>query len=151
KRLMQVSARRQYILIIAARGLQTSVEKSADNVHLFNFVPQLQVLKYADVFITHGGLNSIREAIHTEVPMLLYPVHPEYDPIGNAARIAYHQLGLRGKAATDTEDDIAQKLEELLSNPLYKRNIRKLKVQDLQQYTPGNFMQKLASIAPLSI
>src|SRR5918993_1712892 len=153
KRLMRVSTRRQYILIIAARGLQTSVEMSADsdNVHIFNFVPQLQVLKHADVFITHGGLNSIREAIYTEVPMLLCPVHPEYDPIGNAARIAYHQLGLRGKAATDTEDDIAQKLDELLSNPLYKRNIRKLKVRDLQQYTPGNFMQKLASIAPLSI
>ena len=50
----------------------------SDNVHIFTFVRQLQVLKHADVFITHGGLNSIREAVHTEVPMLLFPVHPEY-------------------------------------------------------------------------
>jgi zeaxanthin glucosyltransferase len=150
RRLMQVSTRRQYILIIAARGLQASVGTSADsdNVHIFNSVPQLQVLKHADVFITHGGLNSIREAVHTEVPMLLYPVHPEYDPIGNAARIAYHQLGLRGKATTDSEAEIDKKIKELLSNPLYKSNIRALKQRD-SQYTAENFIQKINSMRTL--
>ncbi len=147
-KLTQVTARQNYILVLALKAKHEDVAKlrTRGNIYIFNFVPQLQVLKHADLFITHGGLNSIREAVCAEVPMLLYPIHPEYDPIGNAARIAYHQLGLRGKAATDTEDDIGQKLEELFSNPLYKRNVQKLKLRDLQQYTPEHFMQKLNSI-----
>ena len=121
------------------------------DVYIFNFVPQLQVLKGADLFITHGGLNSIREAINAEVPMLLYPVHPEFDPVGNAARIVYHQLGLRGNAVTDIDDEIDVKINELLSNPLYKKNIQELKQRDSQHYTAEHFMQKLNSISPLSI
>lgn len=31
------------------------------NVHIYNSVPQLQVLTMADVFVTHGGMNSISE------------------------------------------------------------------------------------------
>ena len=153
KKLTQVTVRRNYILVVALKSKQEDVAKlrTRENIYIFNFVPQLQVLKHADLFITHGGLNSIREAVYAEVPMLLYPIHPEYDPIGNAARIAYHQLGLRGKAATDTEEDIGQKLEELLSNPLYKTNVQKLKQRDLQQYTPDYFIEKLNSINPLSI
>src|SRR5688572_16923885 len=119
KKLIQVSASNNYVLVIAVKAKQVDLDKlvTTGNVYIFNFVPQLQILKYADLFITHGGLNAIREAVHAEVPMLLYPIHPEYDPIGNAARIAYHQLGLRGKAATDTEGEIDEKIKELLSNP----------------------------------
>ena len=153
RKLIQVSLKRSYILLIALNAKHEDIMKLTvkGDVYIFNFVPQLQVLKGADVFITHGGLNSIREAINAEVPMLLYPVHPEFDPIGNAARIVYHQLGLRGNAATDIDDEIDAKIHELLSNPLYKNNIKELKQRDSQQCTPGHFMQKLNSISPLSI
>ena len=153
RKLIQVSLRKNYILVIALNAKQKDIMKLAvkGDVYIFNFVPQLQVLKDADLFITHGGLNSIREAINAEVPMLLYPVHPEFDPIGNAARIEYHRLGLRGNAATDSDDEIDAKINELLSNPLYKKNIQELKQVDSHQYTAGHFMQKLNSISPLSI
>ena len=34
-----------------------------DNVHIYKSVPQLEVLKIADVFVTHGGMNSVSEAL----------------------------------------------------------------------------------------
>ena len=153
RKLIQVSLRKNYILVMAIKAKHDDIMKLAvkGDVYIFNFVPQLQVLKDADLFITHGGLNSIREAVNAEVPMLLYPVHPEFDPIGNAARIVYHRLGLRGNAATDSDDEIDAKINELLSNPLYKKNIQELKQRDSHQYTPGHFMQKINSISPLSI
>ena len=152
KKLIQVSLRKTYILIIALKAKQEDIAELGitSNVYLFNFVPQLEVLKHTDVFITHGGLNSIREGVHAEVPMLLYPIHTEYDPIGNAARIAYHRLGLRGNAITDTEEEIDEKIKELLSNPVYKKCIQELKYRD-SQYTAESFLQKLNSIKPLSI
>ena len=149
--MIQASAKERHLLVIAAKGIPKDVATLAanDSVYIFDFVPQLQVLMYADVFITHGGLNSIREAVHAEVPMLLYPIHSEYDPIGNAARIAYHKLGLRGSAHSDTALEIANKLKEILSNPVYKANVQKLKRQDAA-YTGDNFLRILSGIKSLS-
>ena len=43
------------------------------NVHIYNSVPQLQVLTMADVFVTHGGMNSISEALNFGTSMVVIP------------------------------------------------------------------------------
>jgi MGT family glycosyltransferase len=43
------------------------------NVQVADYVDQWQVLREADVFITHQGMNSTHEAIYNRVPMLSYP------------------------------------------------------------------------------
>ena len=53
------------------------------------YVPQLAVLAVADVFVTHGGMNSISEAVTYGVPMVVVPNTVEQAV--NAARI--EQLG----------------------------------------------------------
>ena len=37
------------------------------------FVPQLEVLARAALFVTHGGMNSVNEAMYAGVPMLVVP------------------------------------------------------------------------------
>ncbi|MFI6294714.1 macrolide family glycosyltransferase [Nonomuraea sp. NPDC050790] len=44
-----------------------------DNVIARRTVPQLQVLSRAALFVTHGGMNSVNEAMAAGVPMLLIP------------------------------------------------------------------------------
>lgn len=44
-----------------------------ENFHVFPFVPQPLVLEMADVFITHGGMNSINEAFVSGTPMVVIP------------------------------------------------------------------------------
>jgi MGT family glycosyltransferase len=44
-----------------------------ENFTVAQFVPQLAVLRKADVFITHGGMSSISEAILSRVPMVVVP------------------------------------------------------------------------------
>ena len=41
------------------------------NIHIYNFVPQLEVLKIADVFVTHGGMNSVSETLVYGTPMVV--------------------------------------------------------------------------------
>lgn len=41
---------------------------------VYRYAPQLQILRHASVFITHGGANSVMEAIAAGVPMLLSPM-----------------------------------------------------------------------------
>lgn len=43
------------------------------NVRVADYVDQQSVLRQADVFLTHHGLNSSHEAIYHRVPMLSYP------------------------------------------------------------------------------
>ncbi|WP_276369573.1 glycosyltransferase [Chryseolinea sp. H1M3-3] len=147
RKVVAVTSQEQFILILSLRANDEDISefKLAKNVFTFKSVPQLEVLKYSDVFITHCGMNSIKEAVLHEVPMLAYPIHPEFDPYGNAARIAYNKLGLRGNAMADTPNEIRLKIKEILSNPIYRKNIQALKRHDML-YTASNFMKKFLSI-----
>ncbi|HEX6765840.1 MAG TPA: hypothetical protein VF103_10195, partial [Polyangiaceae bacterium] len=44
------------------------------NVSVHDYVDQWAVLREADVFMTHHGLNSTHEAVFNEVPMISYPI-----------------------------------------------------------------------------
>ncbi len=44
------------------------------NIWAYSFVPQLEVLRRSDLFITHGGMNSVNEAMYYGVPMLVTPI-----------------------------------------------------------------------------
>jgi MGT family glycosyltransferase len=63
----------------------SSLEPIPENFSVAQFVPQLSVLKDADVFITHGGMNSISEAVMYGVPMIVVPNTVEQAL--NAARV----------------------------------------------------------------
>ena len=43
------------------------------NVLVRRFVPQPEVLARAALFVTHGGMNSVNEALYAGVPMLVVP------------------------------------------------------------------------------
>lgn len=45
-----------------------------DNVQIAAYVPQLKLLEHAHVFISHGGANSVMEALYHGVPLLLIPL-----------------------------------------------------------------------------
>jgi len=61
------------------------------NVRVFPFVPQLEVLRRARLMLSHGGLNSVKEALCCGVPLCILPF--DMDQPGNAARISHHGYG----------------------------------------------------------
>ena len=52
---------------------RTRASLSRSNVSVHSRVDQQEVLKEADVFVTHHGMNSTHEAIFYRVPMISYP------------------------------------------------------------------------------
>ncbi|MDE5598011.1 MAG: glycosyl transferase, partial [Lachnospiraceae bacterium] len=44
-----------------------------DNISVYPYVDQLNVLSKADAFITHCGMNSVSESLYMAAPMILYP------------------------------------------------------------------------------
>ncbi len=63
-------------LVVMAVGRGTEVASLGalpDNVIVREYVPQLAILKRAELFLTHAGMNSVQEALYFGVPMMLYP------------------------------------------------------------------------------
>jgi len=92
-----------------------------ENADVFSWVPQLDILKLTSIAIIHGGLGSIKECIHSGVPMLIVPMGR--DQADNAERIEYHQIGYSISFDTITKEIIAEKLIELFENQDRKGNL----------------------------
>ncbi|WP_433803673.1 glycosyltransferase [Actinomycetospora sp. CA-084318] len=77
-------------VVVATAGLACDVEP-APHVHLERWVPQPLLLQVADAMITHGGYNTVREAVRHGVPMVAFPQFG--DQFASAGRIAALGLG----------------------------------------------------------
>ena len=85
-------------------------------------VPQLEVLRRADIFITHGGMNSVSEGCWYGVPMIVLP--QVGDQVVIASRVA--QLGAAEKLTGITPQSIRVLSEKVLSDSSYKKQSAKI-------------------------
>ncbi|GHJ13558.1 MULTISPECIES: glycosyltransferase [unclassified Micromonospora] len=60
--------------VIAAVGDLAEDLALPDDVLTAPYLPQREVLERADVFVTHGGYNSVAESIRAATPMLVIPL-----------------------------------------------------------------------------
>ena len=95
-----------------------------ENLHIFNKIPQLDILKHCDLMITHGGMNSLTECVLNKVPAIVYPLAKHWDQNGNAARVAYHGIGIRGSFKKISAKNLQANIEKMLANyNFYKANM----------------------------
>ncbi len=118
----------EWNLVLATGMIETrQLSKVPDNVLVYKKVPQLEVLKRCQAIITHGGLNSVLEAIDHKVPLLAYPLNERWDQNGNAARVEYYGVGLRGRMQNAQTGQILKQLDLLLHDEVYLQNLLILK------------------------
>lgn len=112
-------------LILGLGGQLTVKDLPAlpDNVHAFAWVPQLKVLQQANCAINNSGINSINECLYFGVPMLVYSLD-RFDQNGDAARIAYYDLGIAGDIAHDSPEQIRDYIKSLLSDQRYQTQVK---------------------------
>ncbi|MEU8150832.1 macrolide family glycosyltransferase [Nonomuraea sp. NPDC048901] len=62
------------VVISAGRSIASwDLGAIPDNIRVEAFVPQVELLRHASLFITHGGTNSVYEALSFGVPMVVIP------------------------------------------------------------------------------
>ena len=116
-----VANEKKWILLMTLGGnIATDlIEPVPSNVFLFSWVPQLKILANADCSINHAGINSINECLHYSVPILAYS-GKHFDQNGNAARVAYHGMGIRGDKDFDDSEIIKNNISRVLNEPSFK-------------------------------
>lgn len=97
-------------------------------VHPFSWVPQVDVLRVADVAVTHGGINTLDECVMCGVPALVY-CGGETDMAGSTARVAFHGIGIVGDRDHDGTAEICRHLDRLMHEPSFASNITRLREQ----------------------
>jgi MGT family glycosyltransferase len=123
------------VIISVGKNLDSRKLKNIpSNIHIYKSVPQLEVLNMADVFVTHGGMNSVSEALVYGVSMVVIPFVSD-QPV-NAQCIEKLGVGKRLEYSEVNKDTLKEYVQSVLLDADMKENIAK--VQKLIRQAPGN-------------
>lgn len=103
----------EYEVVISLGGQSNEkYQNVAKNIHVYSYVNQLEILKRASLFITHGGMNSIQEALFYGVPLLIVPMNN--DQFTNAKQVQKLKLGDTIHWRTATSGKVRKSVEKLI-------------------------------------
>lgn len=118
----------QVILSVGRKTDISSLGAVPDHFIVRNFVPQLEVLQQADLFITHGGMNSVHEGLWYGVPMVVIPQQFEQSVV--ASQVERHgagiALGTKPPYGHITESALQQAVSCVLADAAYKTSAERL-------------------------
>ena len=96
--------------------------KLPENISVFSNVDQIAVLRQADVFVSHCGMNSVSESLYFEVPLVMLPQTSEQK--GVAERVL--QLGAGIKLNKPNAASLLNAINTILEDITYKQNAVKI-------------------------
>jgi MGT family glycosyltransferase len=94
------------------------------NFEVLAFAPQLEVLREASLFLTHGGMNSVSEALWNEVPLLVFPQHGDQHLV--AARVAELGAGLTLRPPDIEPHKLRELAGRVLTEPSFRDGARRI-------------------------
>lgn len=109
--------------IIMSVGKNTDIntfKSIPSNFIVRNYVPQLEILKHTDIFITHGGMNSTNEGLYYNIPLILVPQSVDQPFVAN--RVAQLGAGIVLDKDKITPNILKQSVDKILSENSYKTN-----------------------------
>uniref|UniRef100_A0A183CPL3 UDP-glucuronosyltransferase n=1 Tax=Globodera pallida TaxID=36090 RepID=A0A183CPL3_GLOPA len=128
-------------------GTVEQYNKLSENVYAKSWLEQAAILGGGlKLFITHGGLNSINEAVKFGVPIILFPFFG--DQYNNAEALAAREvakvLDIRSKTL---KKDFAEALDEMFNKySAYKQRMNELS-KKMNSVEPGKeFVEKFRQL-----
>ena len=120
RRLVDVLSRTRHRYVVS-KGPRADEFELPDNMWGEARVPQTSIMSEVDLVITHGGNNTVTEALHFGKPMVVLPLF--WDQYDNAQRM--HELGYGVQLATYdfSDDDLIGAVEGLLADETLRSNL----------------------------
>ena len=88
-------------------------------------MPHLELIKYLDVVITHGGANTVCDCIATGIPLVVVPMAFDQYYVGD--QVEYNQIGKRLKYKRLRPRELRNACDACVAdNNVFKLNVTKL-------------------------
>jgi MGT family glycosyltransferase len=113
RRLVDVLAGSPHRFVVS-KGPQHAEYELADNMWGAEFLPQPSILPLIDLVITHGGNNTVTEAMHFGKPMVVLPLF--WDQYDNAQRVHETGFGIRLATYAFTDAELTSAIDRLLAD-----------------------------------
>jgi len=114
------------------------------NVVLCESAPHAQVFPYASAVVTHAGHGTVIRALAHGVPLVCLPIGR--DQPSNAARVAFHGVGIR-LTSTAPVETIRHAIQRVVREPAFRHTAQRLGQhirEDSQAQTAVDELEQLA-------
>lgn len=127
----------QLVLSVGKLHAPESFRDIPQDAILVQYAPQLKLLERAKIFISHGGMGSVKESVYFGVPTLLFPVGA--DQPGNSARAVYHGLGVPGDLHSVTPEKLLHLIDVVEHSPEIRTRLAQFSkvYRELDEERPG--------------
>ena len=100
--------------VIVSKGPQHDAYELAGNMVGAEFLPQTSILPQVDLVITHGGNNTVTEALFFGKPMIVLPLF--WDQYDNAQRVHETGFGIRLDTYAHAPEELTGAVDRLLAD-----------------------------------
>lgn len=114
----------QMVVSTGAAWAAEALENKPGHSIVRSYVPQLEILQRAAVFITRGGMNSISESLYYGVPVVVIPYMAEQAV--NARRVEQLGAGIHLKRKEVTSPTLRAAVQKILTDERYRVNSVKI-------------------------
>ena len=112
------------VVVMTAYNIDISKFTIPENFIVKNYVPQSEILKYADVAITHAGMNSASDLLYNNVPFVAIPIGADQPYM--AGRVSELGAAISLNKDTVTPKILKDAVRKVQTDPSYLENIKKL-------------------------
>jgi MGT family glycosyltransferase len=111
------------VIVATGRPLdQLGLGSIPHNFLIRSYVPQLEVMEHADVFIGSGSMTSLMEAISQGVPMVLIPQAVAQE--SSARRVAALGMGIVLEKASLNAEGLRNAVVHVVNDPTFHRRVQ---------------------------
>ena len=108
----------EVIMSIGSNVSEASLGQPPPNFSVRTYVPQLEVLRRASAFVTHGGMNSVSESLYYGVPLVVIPQMSEQEMVGRRVEELGAGLYLAKQEATPAR--LRESVERVLAEGRFR-------------------------------
>jgi MGT family glycosyltransferase len=135
----------QPLLLVAVPVQDRELPQIPANVRAAPFIPFSQLLPHVDLMITNGGYGGTQLALAYGVPLIV--AGDTEDKMEVAARVEWSGAGINLKTKSPTAEQIRIAVKEVLSNPTYRQNARRIQADFAHHNAPQHAAELLEALA----
>ena len=117
----------EYLVVATTGGSNTEELRKqyvAPNVIIEDFLLFDDIMPYADVYVTNGGMGGVQLSIKNKLPMVTAGIHEGKNEI--CARVGYFNLGINLKTERPAPAQIKQSVDAVTAGEVYSKNVQAL-------------------------